>query len=390
LHHFWNLAKAQALYLHGYYSKALSYIELSEKDKNASYGTVVNAQQHFVHGLIIGSILSKELDQEKEAVSLTEEEHDGHMKVLEANWKHIQQLASDSHFNFVHCGALLEAEVIRGKLTSRRDCHCEETIIRLYDLAISKAKAERHVTHEAIAEERLTGFMHGVCNMSFVAGLSYREAEHNYTRWGVKPKIELLQQKYPQFVVTDPTTSTEGVTLGSNSSDPTSTNLQIDLTSILKASQAISSSLELSKLLKTLMQVLVQNAAADKGVLILHKDNQWVIEAEMDGDKLKVLQGIPLQRGIQGTKERCPQNLIEFVAQTGESVVLENASAKGSFMEDKYIRERGTKSVLCFPLVSGGKNTAIVYLVSVKIEELDPHEQQLHTFHSFVDFAYTS
>jgi hypothetical protein len=52
------------------------------------------------------------------------------------------------------------------------------------------------------------------------------------------------------------------------------------LTSVLKASQAISGEIELDRLLARLMKIVVENAGAQRGLLILQKQGRWVIEAE--------------------------------------------------------------------------------------------------------------
>ena len=137
------------------------------------------------------------------------------------------------------------------------------------------------------------------------------------------------------------------------------------MASVIKASNAISSEIELNALLKTLISVLVENAGADKGILIIRNRelSRWQIEAEMSRDKVKVSLSIPLVKGPE-TENRYPLNVIEYVAQTSESLVLEYASVKGSFVEDNYIKLHGVRSLLCVPLISQGKMIAIIYLVS--------------------------
>jgi len=115
-----------------------------------------------------------------------------------------------------------------------------------------------------------------------------------------------------------------------------------------------------------LISVLVQNAAANKGILILRQNDNWAIQAtcheDPESQKIKVLKNESFGKPVQGKKEKCPTNVIEFVVKTGDTVVLENACAKGSFTTDTYIKVNRVKSVLCFPLMSQGKITAVVYL----------------------------
>jgi len=55
---------------------------------------------------------------------------------------------------------------------------------------------------------------------------------------------------------------------------------QMDVTTVVKASQAVSSEIELPRLIETLMGIALQNAGADRGLLILSRHNDFWIEAE--------------------------------------------------------------------------------------------------------------
>src|SRR6185369_17248624 len=93
----------------------------------------------------------------------------------------------------------------------------------------------------------------------------------------------------------------------------------LDLTSVLHASQAISSEIFLDKLLTTLMTLAIENAGAQRGLLILEKDGQLFIEAEgvLDNDKVTVLQSVPVV-----TSRDLPTAVIRYVERTREHVVL--------------------------------------------------------------------
>ena len=54
----------------------------------------------------------------------------------------------------------------------------------------------------------------------------------------------------------------------------------MDVTTVVKASQAVSSEIELPRLIETLMRIALQNAGADRGLLILSRHNEFWIEAE--------------------------------------------------------------------------------------------------------------
>jgi GAF domain-containing protein len=131
----------------------------------------------------------------------------------------------------------------------------------------------------------------------------------------------------------------------------------------MKASQAISGEIELDKLLAFLMKILVENAGAQTGYLILHKAGEWVIEASGvvhsnvgDGVNItQLLQSVPIQ-------DRLSVSIVDYVVRTKESVVISDAARKSDFATDPYIKTHQTKSILCAPLVNQGELVGIVYL----------------------------
>jgi signal transduction histidine kinase/CheY-like chemotaxis protein len=131
----------------------------------------------------------------------------------------------------------------------------------------------------------------------------------------------------------------------------------------MKASQAIASEIVLERLLSSLMQILIENAGAQTGFLILNTDGKWVIEASGvvnfhagDGTHIaKVLQSVPI-------RARLSVSIINYVIRTKESVVLNNAAFESDFATDPYIKKHQTKSILCAPLVNQGDLVGIVYL----------------------------
>jgi signal transduction histidine kinase/DNA-binding NarL/FixJ family response regulator len=127
----------------------------------------------------------------------------------------------------------------------------------------------------------------------------------------------------------------------------------------MKAAQAISGEIVLSNLLSQLMKIVIENAGAEKGVLILAKSGKMLIEAQGELEKYDgmILQSIPVD-----DSQQLPISIINYVERTHEDVVLKNASASGIFATDYYIVNSKPKSVLCTPLIHQGKLTGILYL----------------------------
>jgi class 3 adenylate cyclase len=109
------------------------------------------------------------------------------------------------------------------------------------------------------------------------------------------------------------------------------------------------------------MNILIENAGAQKGYLILENQGKLLIEAEgaIASEQVTVLQSIPLE--ARHTVP-LPVAIINYVARTKEIIVLNDATHEGKFLNDSYIKEKEPQSILCVPLINQGKLIIIIYL----------------------------
>jgi PAS domain S-box-containing protein len=121
----------------------------------------------------------------------------------------------------------------------------------------------------------------------------------------------------------------------------------------------VSSEIVLPQLIKRLMTIALENAGADRGLLILPAEDDYLIQAETKatGDQVEV---VLCQKSIRGIT--CPETLVRYVIRTHESVILDDASGPNLFSEDDYLRGRQAKSILCLPLIKQGRLTGLLYL----------------------------
>jgi PAS domain S-box-containing protein len=121
----------------------------------------------------------------------------------------------------------------------------------------------------------------------------------------------------------------------------------------------VSSEIVLSKLIERLMTIVLENAGADRGLLILPAENEYLIQADAKtaGDRVEV--GL-CQNSITGGT--CPESIVRYVVRTRESVILDDAYKPNLFAEDDYLRGRPAKSILCLPLIKQGRLTGLLYL----------------------------
>ncbi|RKZ73128.1 MAG: hypothetical protein DRR16_33370, partial [Candidatus Parabeggiatoa sp. nov. 3] len=234
--------------------------------------------------------------------------------------------------------------------------------IDFYEKAIAGSKENEYLNEEALAYELAAEFYLG----RFMENIAYTyltEAHYRYQQWGALAKVRDLETRYPQFLA--PKTA-PAIPMDTNISAirmaPTSTTGSsewLDLNSVTKASQTLSGEIVLSRLLEKMMHIVIENAGAEKGFLLLPQQNNWFIEAQglMDSSDTSVLQKLPLKES-----ELVSANIIHYIARTFDNVVLHDATLEGSFTRDAYIIKQRPKSVLGMPLLNQGKLTGILYL----------------------------
>jgi signal transduction histidine kinase/CheY-like chemotaxis protein len=237
------------------------------------------------------------------------------------------------------------------------------TAMDLYEKAIAGARENEYLQEEALAYER-AGEFYLARGMDKVAQTYLREAHYAYQRWGALAKVKDVEERYPQLIaqssakISTTATVTTGATI-TTSATRMSSSTRLDLESLMKASQTLSGEIVLSRLLETMMHIVIENAGASIGFLLLPQNDNWFIEAEghVESEKVTVLQSIAIEES-----EQVCANIILYVARTNENVVLSDATKEGHFTNDPYILKQQPKSVLCAPLLNQGKLTGILYL----------------------------
>lgn len=256
--------------------------------------------------------------------------------------------------NNAHKQLLMEAELARcaGKSTEAAE---------LYDRAIATAQAGGFLHHEAMANERCAQFYLSRNRAKF-ASVYLGDAHYCYVRWGATAKAAALVASHAELLQPE-VTSKRGTRSTPRGSATTSsqmvTGALLDVSTILLAAQAISSEIVLDKVLDQLMKIMVTNAGAQRGFLILRREDDLLVDATVtiDPDQTRVGLGIPLESCTE-----LPMSIIQYVRRTGEPIVLGNASEDSRYASDPYISAFRPKSVLCLALIHQGRLTGIVYL----------------------------
>ena len=244
--------------------------------------------------------------------------------------------------NFASRAALVAAELAR---IEGRELNAEQ----LYERAINSAHAAGLVHNEATANE-LTARFYLARGFTRIAHAYFREARDCYLRWGANAKVLQIEERYPE-IRAEKTSSGTGTILA-----PVE---QFDLATVIRVSDAVSGEIEHGKLIDTLMRTAIEYTGAERGILILPGGNGYRIEAEaitgVDGL-------IVARRQANMTGANFPVSVFQFVLRTSESLLLHDAAADSAFSTDEYIRQRGTRSMLCLPIIKQKTLVGALYL----------------------------
>ncbi|MDI3291893.1 AAA family ATPase, partial [Polyangium sp. 15x6] len=243
--------------------------------------------------------------------------------------------------NLGHRSALLRAELerVRGDARAAGD---------RYDEAIALAQRGGFLHDEALANE-LAGLSFRALGKTTIARAYLTEAHRAYGRWGATEAMRRLERSYPDLV--------PGESLRGERSPQAGAAL--DIGSVLKASQAISGEIVLDRLLDALMRILVENAGARRGVLLLLRDGRLVVEAEHRTGEAAVhmLGAAPLEG-----RQDLPASVVTYVARTRETVLLDDLTIDGPFGRDRCFAGGAPCSSLAAPIVYKGRLAGVIYL----------------------------
>jgi signal transduction histidine kinase len=302
----------------------------------------VTSQHNFYYSLALLAHYP-DVDANEQAQYLTE---------LEANQQKMKLWASHAPINYQHKYDLIEAEKARvlGNVLEA---------MALYDKAIQGSREHPYPHEEALAYERAAEFYLAL-GREEIAQLYMKRAHYGYVQWGATAKVQDLEVEYPHLL-SQPISTSSPDRLSNTTITGCRSGEILDLAAVMKASQAISGEMVLDKLLANLMNVVIENAGAQKGFLILkNAEGDWVIEAEggVDSEAVTTRQSLP----IDSEEPLLSAAIVNYVARTQESVVLNDALNEGEFTAEAYIVAHQPKSLLCTPLLNQGQLSAILYL----------------------------
>jgi predicted ATPase/signal transduction histidine kinase len=273
----------------------------------------------------------------------SEDQRRKHFEALLAHRRQLEVWAEVNPETFEDRAAIVGAEIARieGRILDAE---------QLYEKSIRSARANDFVHNEAVANELAAKF-YRTRGFATTADAYLRNARACYEQWGALGKVNQIDACFPHLKVTSASSM-----LGATIETPVK---QLDAETVIKASQTLSSEMNLPTLIEKLLRLAVEHAGAQRGLLILLKSDGPYIEAEAKSGHGSVEIVI---RHEQVTPVDLPQSALQYVLRTRERVLLDDASSRQSRSEDEYMRRKCPRSVLCLPILKQAKVIGALYL----------------------------
>jgi PAS domain S-box-containing protein len=230
--------------------------------------------------------------------------------------------------------------------------------IDYYERAINGARVNEYVQEEALANELAAKFYLD-WGKDKIAADYLQEAYYAYARWGAKAKADHLAQCYPQLLSSILAQANMPIAFRDTQfAMETSSHFSdsLDLNTILKASQVLSSEIQLNQLLQTLIQLVITNAGADKAALFLNQNGALELAIKFFDNAVQSLEPKSID-----TCQQISIALIHYVERTLETVITDYKTHP-STVNDPYCLQYQPQSLLCMPILKQGQLVAVLYL----------------------------
>ncbi len=294
------------------------------------FGHIAEAEFRFFRALVMAAVLP----------TSTPEERVTRLALFEEDRKKLGWWAENCAENFGYKYDLVRAE-------EARLLGDNEAAMALYDKAIEAAAEQEFTHHQAIAGELAARF-YLTRGRKKIARAYLADARYAYLRWGATAKVAALDAQHLGLL---PRAGVE-VRHGGEGT----TGAALDLITVMKASQAISGEIVLDELLRKLMSTVLENAGAQRGLLLLKGDHEIIVEAGGGAEAILVTDATVEERSDVS------KAIVRYVERTRESIVLGDAANTGQFRSDPYVATARPKSILCMPILSHQHLAGVLYL----------------------------
>jgi PAS domain S-box-containing protein len=333
------LLKAFVLFLNKKNKTAFEVISKSEQYWSATTGYFSDTEFIFIKSLINAGIYDE----------MTEDEKKTAMDFMNKSCELLLLKSETAPQNHLSRYYLIQAEIKRLEKNNEKASY-------YYDKAVASAAEYGFLQIEALANELCAQFWKGL-GKEKLSRPYLEDALEAYENWGASVKAKSIEKIVPKFLSKKNKNHFFNIQSSSNPNSESDYSSVLDLESVAKTSRVISSEVDIEKLLKKLMKIIIESAGAQKGFIILKNGNSLDIQAYSDTKEINVLQSKPIDES-----DEIAESIVRYVMHTGEDVILDDLSSPEKFTGDTWVRKNNKGSVLCTPLMYKDKTIGALYL----------------------------
>ncbi len=347
------LAKLIMALCHGRSDLALAYFQQTSQMEAGAIGTFVVPASWFYGALA-------HLDTARSCPDRTSRHR--HLKQAIRLKRRLDRLETDCPANFSNKTALIQAELdqIKGK---------QDKSTFWYDQSITQAEQQGFSPELVLACERAA--------LALIAAGRQRDALPYLAQatrvclaWGDSPWAERLWLRH-QALAGDPIPSgstqpagqpwadTQALERPTQAMRPGMMDAQIDLDTLIHASQAIAEEIKLDELLRKMIDLVLVHAGANLAVFVTESEQGLRIEAAGTAHGRR-----PVLKTGQLVKD-CPElleKLVNYVLNTRETRVVQTERAILDFLPGPEAQAAAGKSMICLPIESRQSFSGLLYL----------------------------
>ncbi|MFT5662514.1 MAG: putative ATPase, partial [Sulfurimonas sp.] len=301
--HYYFINKMISLYIRKEYEKAFEISILSKKYMSDSKGMLHSTEHEFYNALILARLF-----KQSSVFNRLKYKYEIHKTI-----KLFKKYSKGCKENFLARTKILEGEYFCINKNFIKAFEC-------YEIAIESADVSGFSHIQAIAN-MLIADMYLSAGQTKASIIFEDESRRCFNSWGVNCNSSTLNIRENKV------------------------SSSLDVETLMKSTEVISKEQKLPNLLQTLIRIVIENAGAQYGILLLEEEGQLFVQAEGSIDSETVMQNIPYKDA-----QKIVHSIVNYVQRTKEALLLDNASESSIFKDDTDILKRKVKSVLCIPL----------------------------------------
>lgn len=195
-------------------------------------------------------------------------------RIIKKNQQRMKRWARSAPSNFQRKWQLVEAELAGNAGRKIAAIHGYEEAIRL-------AHKNNYPQEVALAKE-LAGEYFLKIGIVSIAKMYLGQAQQGYRHWVALAKVGSMARQYPEWLGEQvQTMQTTFSRVSETMSLPgAGTQNLLDVAAVMKTMQALSQEITLVPLLRRLIEIMMESAGAERGLLLLKEDEHWHVRAE--------------------------------------------------------------------------------------------------------------